>query len=465
MRFLKIVVLFLMCSIFCTQEEYLVRQVPVLRELKHVLARRKKYGEMPDYPPLSGQSPYCRSQTNSFLQVDMVDPENRSYYNFIFETYGDLINKILKRECRYSLDHFVFYHGQSKELLVVQDIIREIEAWAHLTLSKTSFTKMRTIPEEFEQLTVRDFLEREDPYKNFPLGQRAFDKDERIRKNLLSVNLSLFGGGSMGESSWDYFLGGFGGAVDYHRMIEDVFDKYNLNRIYIRELEQLFNEFGVGDEGVLRQIFIPINEVNQYVYLCIPFGYPILLDNSRGTSAEKSDYSKLLNVKEVLESYVNEPETFNNKYGKFNITMEDLQARIVISPQFLSHTSGIKIFSYDRMPEEQRTAFNNRLKEIVQRVFQDFLVRQREVQPEEQETRIGRLAKLMREHPRFSTIEVPSEIQRSPQAAKEVQRPTSVVSSAVQYVRYPSGWEGYIIQGTDGQWYYWDTFEKKWRSF
>ena len=366
------------------------------------------------------------TQTGAFLTIPYMRYLIKKLYGNVVRKNNSIIRQILIREKEYSGTHFVFYHGASIGQFVVFETIKALyKLFYPLTGLSESFQTLRMpYAELFSQYkTVREFTENQlDFYteihdtpqskrdqlieqltgkkiKNLkPNEIRNAEKalegkiDWNVPAQLLSVNLSLFGNigeKTRSECTFDYF------AADKRRksapslsnIYKKVFKDLDISDSFIPTFEALAQSI-TGEMGVIYQIFIPKDKVNDLVYLARdygkPYGSPEAMKKlfSRYTKKEKRlpEFWKLLEnnpeavlgkpmpVSNLLNKYINNPSSI--------ININHLQARILMTnDEMLNPSSSTKIFVYTALTPEQKANFEQKLKSIARSAFDEFLKR------------------------------------------------------------------------------------------
>lgn len=290
--------------------------------------------------------------------------------------YTNLVYEVVQKEREYNDSHYVFYHAQQSCFNIVRDFIKEIYAMSELMHLGNDFQFLRnwlTAPEYFNTFFFLGFT-----------PANVYDHDPELVKKLLSVNLSLFGNRrSKGEDTFHYFKEN--NNVHPPQIIDlltEIFNLFDFNSMYLDELVQL-NTLLETHEGALLQIFIPKEQVDNYVYISHAFGVPYrdpLVEEIYDNRLERHT-----RIAPILEKYKNDPLSLGIA-GDF----DELQARILLSKDLLLDPhKGVKIFTYLTTSKEQQEKYHQELKKLVVRIFAERLA----AKPEGNilHTRLGKL--------------------------------------------------------------------------
>lgn len=275
--------------------------------------------------------------------------------------FKNLLKCVIQNEIKFKDDHYVFYHGQPRDFALMQDIFHG--------LSKIIYKKemrdfiMLRIPTQ-DQLrfgVVNDFL------KYYIINGEIisvfeFDLQPHIKKLLLSVNPSLFGNTfGAGCSTLEYFLCSTGCTfVDTLDLIEKTFDFFRLqdffskNQFEIKALQELLGAREAGKTGLLQQIFIPKNIINQVAYRSMPLGslyYEDRNPDGHPASIDLNDYER-------------------GKPGD-DFSFDIIQFRLLMNGYMLDPKSGVKIFRYCH-ETANFIEYKIKLKELLSKIAQDY---------------------------------------------------------------------------------------------
>lgn len=291
------------------------------------------------------------------------------------EDYPQIVDQAMAREQEHNDGYYVFYHAQELEYYVLQDFVKELYRILNLREPLDDFVFLRAWYEKVEgPKNPNEFTDAHKILLSSSSLPAIFGLDGFLSKQMLAVNLSLFGNstkGSAGESTFYFFILSKG-IHNFHAkdMIKDVFSHCGLNCAYVDRVLSLMQRIKTFKlpRGVLQQIFIPKEKVDKYVYLSRAYGTPL--------------HKK---VSTTLELFKNNPEqlTIDGEISSLRATKEPrqldvdtLQARIVfLADGMLNPDSGIKIYRYTAIPDDVMATYEKELKQLVQEVATDLLAR------------------------------------------------------------------------------------------
>mgnify|MGYP006292861397 CR=1 FL=1 len=270
------------------------------------------------------------TQTLSYLSNDKLIKQLSEVYEYHqqkFEALGkEALSRFvvdpIKKEFELKDDYYVFYHGQKREFLLIQDLFARLNELVRKKALK-DFVMLRIPDKDYKKFkNVKQFLGKyKDEMKNF-IGW--FDGQDHIYKILLAVNPFLFGNTSMiwgGECSFAYFLGSDSIAwLDIFNLAKNVFKYFDLevNWKYerpIKELMGLLSTYEKNKTGVLLQIFVPKKIVDEISYRCIPGGNFYYKDSINEVSSK--DLSKYQKNKKWFSIKFNKYISNNVKFAKY----------------------------------------------------------------------------------------------------------------------------------------------------
>ena len=245
------------------------------------------------------------------------------------------LKEILEKERALAKDNYVFYHAQQGGYRVLQDLTTALLS-ASFPTKYSSFIALRD-PKIFSKVqSAQSFLSDNPPHKF-----DRYDEQKKIRKHLLSVNLSLFGNTTEaarvgGECSLDYFLRNESAyEQSSEKLLKKLFTNHNLP---IKELHTaILMQKNMCSHGNLLQISIPKGKVDSYAYFSQPLGYP--------SGIKLSDIMQTY-PKEI--TYIHAP-----------------QARIVLSSGTLRPDSGVTMHQYSLADKETISSYDKKLKALV----------------------------------------------------------------------------------------------------
>ncbi|HXW86012.1 MAG TPA: hypothetical protein VEK38_01575 [Candidatus Bathyarchaeia archaeon] len=316
------------------------------------------------------------------------------------EMYLDLIASTLAKEGEFKKTHYVFYHGQTSEWRIAQDLYHRLYETFSLKGGKlTNFEFLRFQPSEYTK-TPSEFLQEQ--MKDDEGYDLINDNEGNLFLLLLSANLALFGNMSFpGECTWEYFINILTRKTPSQGIIEGILNTFGVTHTYIDEIMDLGNLLQVTPEQQLFQIFVPKNLVDTIAYLAVIEGIPAdknivtwaiknlpkkfeksytpfkkKLEELREIIREKGEKNRLFakliaridegdfSVQTLLHIYCNNPETIDN--------INYLQARLLFTKNILLNPFvGIKMFRYTRFSKKQELAYQTRLGQVIEKIIKE----------------------------------------------------------------------------------------------
>lgn len=360
------------------------------------------------------------TQSEAHMSVPLIKNMVQKWYSFKKTPYfKELYDAVITKERDYNDSHYAFYNAFSNEWRVPQDLYLKLyERFHPLTVDINDFRAFRWMPVDHK--TPTELIAEE--MRNHGLVN---DNEWRLKTYLLSTNLALFGNtGYPGECTFDYYLKAKSNTrvnEQIFKGILDLFDdptKYAEGETpilykYLTEIADL-DKFLVADPlpngeepQSLAQIFIPQSMVDKVAYLAwvqgIPYDaqlanwvmstvktsegavplYPptkALLEEIREIFKDKQEGHPLFkSIFEGIESGKYVISTFLNQYKETPYLipgLNNIQARLIISPEFIGSVGAdVKVFTYDRIPTDKKKAYEDKLNEIVDKIFADRIAR------------------------------------------------------------------------------------------
>jgi hypothetical protein len=271
---------------------------------------------------------YNSGYKDRILDEDYVQKSLKQADSSVIE---NLINAAIEKEKEYIAKNcIIFYHGQMREFLLMQDLLVGLFRLIH---KKTinNFVYLRTPDKDFDQFhTVQQFLAAHG-YSN------VWDVQDPDRKVLLSVNAWLFGNSrELGWSSLYYFLASYNFyKFDFTELFTNVFRFFNISDYYekykdsLTHLNELLSTQEKQKTGLLLQICIPKTLVDTITYRSQDAGIPYY---------HQHDPFAMSPIDEI---------TLFKDSNKVPSNLDEAQYRILLDKQLmLNPDSGIKIFRY-----------------------------------------------------------------------------------------------------------------------
>lgn len=327
----------------------------------------------------------------------------------------DLKARCIARERELKDTHYVFYHLQPAEVIVIQDVLRAFYELRQGVELRKDFCFLRCPwHEDVRSLPhVNDWLHTEyDPFRNSQdphhlqfdwCGSRSGCACKKIKgTQLLSANLALHGSETRPiDSSFRAFgLGSsVGGNSPPSDLLNDTFRHYGLSEeqyeksfkdrgleTNLDKLKVLLRHFQRRGESSILAVFIKRDRVDDCAYLAQAYGHPY----SRVIVAGDFDNGKgrHLKISSVLEKYKSQPvsiakrtwwESFKYSLGYASASFENefkneadrLQARILMRSEILDPVAGVIIDEKTTLSLKERESVRRAVNEIVREAYAD----------------------------------------------------------------------------------------------
>lgn len=248
------------------------------------------------------------------------------------ETFSHFIADPIEKELELRDNYYVFYHGQKREFLLIQDLFARLNELVYKKALK-DFVMLRIPDNDHKKVTdVKQFLtEHEDEIKN-RIGMT--DHKSSLSKILLAVNPFLFGSSyDQGESAFAYFLNSESSTklkFNIFDLAKNVFKNFNLdlNEKYetkINELIELLEKDENDKTGLLQQIFVPKKIIDEISYRCVVGGRLYHNNINAKVSTDLKEYQGTQNHG-LLEKYVQNPFMVAKHYSKLGFYFGSLIA-------------------------------------------------------------------------------------------------------------------------------------------
>lgn len=335
--------------------------IPTAREiLIHIrLVQEIKQAELSLARPVK---PSMVSKSSKFTQTEAYLLVNRAFVDATWgqalNTYQPIIDQAMAREVELKDDYYVFYHAQQSYYRVLHDLMRETYQLLAMEPDFKDFRFLRAWFDGPEKVNVHEFLSMHESFLN--TSWQYFDSQQ-----MLCANLALFGNSSAAyECTFFYFVNNANiMPPSLYGCLQSFIDIFKFDQKFTNDLMDLANTVAT-QEGLLYQIFIPKNQVDQYAYLSYvgtaPWNKPI---NASYFDATKNRHIAL---SPILEQYCNDP---------FSIPeIDSIQARILLSQDLLLNPrSGIKVYRYTTLDGEQDKVYELKLKNVLNEMVTQWL--------------------------------------------------------------------------------------------
>lgn len=186
----------------------------------------------------------------------------------------------------------------------------------------------------------------------------VWDAKIEMSRRLLSVNLAFFGNINAiryGECTFDFLIRGTNvHNPDIPNILLQVFTDLKMDFENSKKLLKLSTDLA-SKHGVLLQIFVPKDNVDECVYLSGPFGVPF--GNSILPQYFDSVRQRHTRLAPILDYYKAHPEKITE--------LDALQARIVFDKAImLNPKSGVKIIRYCGLNEQVNKEYKEKVRQI-----------------------------------------------------------------------------------------------------
>lgn len=375
----------------------ILSHMKVMQELKEKEREKKQRAEEKYAKMLFNKGKIKRTQATALFSVDRLTKKIKNVFNL--ESYAKIINDIIGQEKKHFYTHYPFYHAQSGDYRIIQDLYRKLYEFFYMSGELKNFSFLRFQSSLFDKYrNISDFLRHE-------LKEHGIINDnvKDTRTLILSVNLSPFGNPYiMGEATWYYFENALSWVKPNFDMIADILKAFNLSTDYVDDIIKL-SEMIKTKEGSLFQIFVPKNKVNDHVYLAWRQGVPndeqLLRALFKSTKIPASKINEALDkyqyewsskvaqdpwihalfdqaierinsgtikISDILDQYTKDPKSLKG--------IEHLQARILLSNEMLLNPeSGVIIYRYTTIPKETLQEYDRQLTDIVQKIINKWI--------------------------------------------------------------------------------------------
>ena len=308
-----------------------------------------------------------------------------------------VVSRMMAKEAELKKTHWAFYHGIINEWTVWQDTLTKLSHHFNPSTAKKDgdFIFLRTKGGGVNQ-----------PTKEFLVSQLQenglVDDNNETKGLLLSTNLSPFGNtGFEGESTWRSFIHAHSHTEPTRELYKKIMDQFQLPDTYINELMALVPMLHSRHEALL-QVFIPKTIVDETAYLSWVTGIPAYDEiiswvrnnvkdkkyrSGHGKTGEmraleslKRDFKKEQEKNKVFRDLLQSVERGDYSVnGYLNIYcnkpwelpgLNYTQVRLILTnDMLLNPQSGIKMFRYNEINNEQQEKYEQRLDEIIKKII------------------------------------------------------------------------------------------------
>jgi len=354
--------------------QHVAEQLPA--HLKTYLSLEQKPKVIPPMPP---PPPGSMAQTEAYLSIPALKKQVEQTFATQLTKFADIIQKIKDKEKELLKTHFVFYHAQPSDYMIMHDFMKEMTKW--LQVPKTeNFVALRVPAATFNIQDIYAFIDQ----KMKVHGAMSLDVSGDMPTHLVSVNFSLFGNSNPAaifgkECSFEFFstnTSASGGGSPVKFLVPLMQQLHLPSSSIIKYTQQLttltqdyLQQWGYKTckpaGGVLHQICIPRSIVDDYGYLSVAYGAYGDPNNPIGeigrSYSSKTKKTTLFNFLSTLQS---------NPTSLLPGAIDNLQARLVITTEgMLNPAGGVKIFTYTTLDAKCEKEYKAKLAEIVKNIM------------------------------------------------------------------------------------------------
>lgn len=337
----------------------------------------------------------------------------------ITDEYLKIAENALANEAKYNKDYYVFYHGYAGGFkAILHEIYQFLYAWGMMKenqpLALRFFDKdmsqsyPQSIKENFEafhDLTKRVVINPTtldpmtkcwycDGKSSNPEYGQSVDLIPRFSEQLLSVNLALFGNNTrQDESSFVYFEKARSISGPVEGEIPEIINKISA-QTEIENFKQKINGIietyiKIPTTGVLLQIFIKKEDIDQVAYWALDGGYTLdmKIDGKEGSIGAK--FSNLqqftASISNLLKLYLSDPlqlHTIISEYKQkihlkpeYLLGIDTLQARIWLASPYLYDPNKTKIIRYSLDNKKVFNKLHDDLTAVFAELIKEFIAK------------------------------------------------------------------------------------------
>lgn len=310
--------------------------------------------------------------TRAYLSVEPLQQLVNEQWGSHCERYTEIISRALSLEDQFDASHHVFYHGQRRDFILLQDLITAWYRFLHPEEGCTNFHFLRVWHDHAPSIDAQSFID------EFEAGTSSWnDNHEPLRSTMLSVNFSLFGSSKnhghhgkigFGECSFKYFFSNHSIKIkDARGPLLALFERYQFDKKYLDQLLELYSLIE-SHEGTLVQIFVPKHHVDAIGFaaqrLGSPMRTPVLHDYF------DSGKQRHIALSPLLDRYRNAPESIDH------ITLDRLQGRLLFSQHLLLNPrSGVQIFRHTTINPTNLTLYQEKFNRLTRKMFRNWFKR------------------------------------------------------------------------------------------
>jgi len=328
-----------------------------------------------------------RLAINKWFGTEPITNEDKIKYKKSYEVYKSmhgflqkykwLIDLCKQREKEYA-NYYVFYQSSEVVWAIYQDFLKNLYQLEKKVVINEPFIFLRDYNSDrwkglpdintFLDKAIKDQKSIRDKGKEWTLSEYY----PPINKGfLLSTNLSLFGSTNRPNSSTiKYFFKELSSqSISIGVFMANFLSDWIKDPAALAHLTSVFTllaEEVNTKEGLLYQVFIPRNIVDQVAFLSFPRANPwnIFVGAQESWDPILKRYTK---ISPILDMYRNNPE-------KISEYMDGMEARIIPRNEvFANPLSGIKIFRYSMLNKEKEKAYQLHLLLVTKYIYETYI--------------------------------------------------------------------------------------------
>lgn len=325
----------------------IVSHVSILQELKERFAKKE---------PQSFFAREINTATESHLKI-MKDAWGVKDAQV---KHSKLMSRVIEKEKEFSDTHYAVYHGQRAEHYILQDFLKQLYQLISIHAPLKDFEFLRPWDRAMEQVSANRYIDNHERIN----GTIWNDHSEQLRKDMMCANLALFGNiTNGGECTWSYFTNNVNvNPANIEDILKSIFSEFNLNESYIPKILELFKKISI-ESGLLQQVLIPREKIDECVYLAEPMGTPYR--NSILAKLFDTVKKRHTRISSIIDHFIETPEKISN--------IDALQARVLFSKDImLNPDSGVKVFRYTTNDLVNIKSYEKELLAIMQELFDDW---------------------------------------------------------------------------------------------
>lgn len=260
--------------------------------------------------------------------------------------------QVIDNEQTYSDNYFFLYHAMSKPMYVLMCMNTYLDHITNGTPLSSDFIKLRTNDQLYDDKNRRSLQE------YLRIG-RINDWPHSHGGHLLATSLGFPTLGIPGESALSFFLRNDSAASDFKETFNKIISHYSLDTHTGYALYDMCcdmcKDIYFDSNGVLLQIGIPKDRVNQHAYMAKPCGPPEYLYNK--------DTGNQLSMYDILDLHQNNISQLSRHIEKNYVASQvpSLQARIRLDRSLCAEPGVMKVFTHNGFSQDKLDEMYHRI--------------------------------------------------------------------------------------------------------